>query len=66
MRQCLYETGPAVPWRDPALGAVAVFRQTHEGKGTRGSSLFMDERGERRWAASTAGAPSHLPAPLLI
>ena len=66
MRQCLYETGLAVPWREPALGAVAVFRQIQEGKGTHGSGWFTDERGERIQAASVADAPSRLPAPLLI
>ena len=62
----MYETGPVVPWKDLALGAVVVFRQTQEGKGTRGSGLVIDEHGERRRAASTAGAPSRLAAPLPI
>lgn len=58
------ETSAAVPWREPALGAVAVFRQTQEGKGTHGSSLFTDEHGVRIQDASMARAPSRCPTPL--
>lgn len=64
MRQCLCETGPAVPWRGPALGTVAGFGQIQEGKGTRGSGLFTDERGERIRAVSSIPPPRSSAQPI--
>lgn len=60
VRPCLDETGPVVPGGDLALGAVAGFGQTCEGKGARGSGLCRMSMGRGD------GAPSRLPAPLPI